>query len=259
METNCLINRQQVLRIPDVQEREMMMGFPLNYTANCVSKADKKKSDYNDVRLTLIGNSWSVPVVSCLLQQLFSRLGFIGSWTPQDVLNEVVPQEAVTVQGRLFRLPLNQSRPGAQDRSYELAPKLSNLVSIKGEDVLLTTQMSQQVKYHPLRATVPSRCWRWKVVTGWQWKSQEEHINSLELRAVLTSLRWRLEHQEHLHTRFLHLTDSLVCLHVLLRGRSSSRKLRRTMARINALTLASGIHPFWGYVHTDQNPADKPL
>ena len=161
-------------------------------------------------------------------------------------------------QSRLFRLPLNCAQRPTTDQSPQLANCLGNLISIKGEDILLTTPSTQMVKFHRLRATVPSRGWKWRIVAGWKWSNQEEHINSLELRAILTSLRWRLEHVKHFKTRFIHLTDSLVCLHALTRGRTSSRKLRRPMSRINALILASGSQPLWGYVHTEQNPADRP-
>ena len=94
--------------------------------------------------------------------------------------------------------------------------KLGNMISIKGEDIMLTTPTNQLAKFHRLRATVPARCWRWRVVSGWKWKSLGEHINSLELRAILTSLRWRIEHAHHFKTRFIHLTDSLCGVRWLL-------------------------------------------
>lgn len=257
-EQHCLVNKKNVLRIPDLQEREVMMGFPLNYTASCAPKGQRKGDAYNDIRLSLLGNSWSVPVVAWLLGQLLGRLGFISSPSPQEVMDRISPGQADTTQGRLVRLPLNPSQGVDHEPMYALAFKLGNLISIKGEDVMLTTPTTQMVKYHRLRASVSSSLWRWRVVTGWRWTLGREHINSLELRAILTSLRWRIEHLHHLGTRLIHLTDSLVCLHCLSRGRSSSRKLRRTLARINALILASNIQPLWGYIHTDQNPADKP-
>jgi hypothetical protein len=49
-----------------------------------------------------------------------------------------------------------------------------------------------------------------------------------------------------------------VVLHCLSRGRSSSKKLRSSLSKINALLLCSSSQALWGYVHTDQNPADKP-
>ena len=257
-EANCLVNRAHVFRLPDVSERELMLGFPLDFTKSCLPKNPQKGDIYLDCRVTLLGNSWSVPVVSCLLMQLLHRLGMINWLTPQQVLNQLSPGSCGTAQGRLVRLPLNGDRHAGQDLSYELASKLGNLISIKGEDIMLTTPSTQLVKFHRLRATIPARCWRWRVVSGWKWKKAGDHINGLELRAILTALRWRIEHCQHFSTRFIHLTDSLVCLHALTHGRSSSKKLRRPMSRLNALVLASGTQPLWGYVHTEQNPADRP-
>lgn len=129
---------------------------------------------------------------------------------------------------------MNGAKQSGVDQSAKLAAKLGNLISVKGEDILLTTPGTQMVKSHRLRATVPAQCWKWKVVCGSKWANQKEHINGLELRAILTSLRWRF------NTRLFHLTDSSVCLHALTRGRTSSRRLRRPMPRIN------------------ENPADRP-
>ena len=257
-DSNSLVNKKNCLRLPDVSERELMLGFPLNYTSGCVPKSKQRGESYHDCRLTLLGNTWSVPVVACLLSQLTSRLGLTPALSPQEVLDRLRPGNSPMAQSRLFRLPLNCAQRPTTDQSPQLANCLGNLISIKGEDILLTTPSTQMVKFHRLRATVPSRCWKWRIVAGWKWSNQEEHINSLELRAILTSLRWRLEHVKHFKTRFIHLTDSLVCLHALTRGRTSSRKLRRPMSRINALILASGSQPLWGYVHTEQNPADRP-
>ena len=114
------------------------------------------------------------------------------------------------------------------------------------------------VRYHRLRASIPGSLWRWKVVSGWRWTGSPEHINVLEARATLTTLRWRAEQLKQEDTRFVHLVDSLVVLHCLTRGRSSSKKLRRTVMRIGSLLLATGLQPTWGYIETSQNPADRP-
>ena len=255
---HCLVNKKNELRLPDVAERELMLGFPLHYTAPCAGKSQQSGVAYNDTRLTLLGNSWSVPVVSWLLNQLLSRLGLCPLMSPQDIMDSLAPGASVSCQGRLQRLPLNPFPISETGSDYDLAFKLSNLVSIKGEDIMLTTPSSQMCKFHRLRASVPGKLWKWGIVAGWKWSLGQEHINSLELRAILTTLKWRIEHRRHFSTRLLHLTDSQVCLRALSRGRSSSRKLRRTMARINSLVLAANVQPLWGYIDTHQNPADKP-
>ena len=170
----------------------------------------------------------------------------------------LTPSGQIFMQARLWRRPLRAMRGDSLSSGLNLVPKLANMISVKGEDILLTTPSSQLTKYHRLRASVPSRLWRWRVVSGWHWTGAKEHINSLELRAVLTTLKWRLQHQGHFGCRFIHLVDSLVVLHCLSRGRSSSKKLRSSLSRINALLLCGSVQALWGYVHTDQNPADKP-
>ena len=64
--------------------------------------------------------------------------------------------------------------------------------------------------------------------------------------ARLACLQWRLEHMQNHDCRILHLTDSLVCLHSMTRGRTSSRRLRRTLRRINSQLLAHNVVGLWG-------------
>ena len=142
--------------------------------------------------------------------------------------------------------------------SSRLVAKLSGLVSLKGEDLLLQSTTEIPVKYHRLRAGIPAKLWRWATVAGWQWGGDVEHINVLEARAVLTTIKWRVFQKLQVNLRCIHLVDSLAVLHALTRGRSSSRKMRRTMMRISAYLLASGLQPVWAYVDTKDNPADRP-
>jgi len=85
-----------------------------------------------------------------------------------------------------------------------------------------------------------------------------EHINKLELRAVLNASRWRLRSERGLRQRYLHLVDSQVVAGVLAKGRSSSYKLKIITKKISALHLAGFVWPLWGYLHTDDNPSDVP-
>ena len=254
---HSVVNRKGELRVPSVSEREVILGFPYQYTVPCAGKTERKQAKYTDTRLTLLGNTWCVPVVAWLLNQLLWPLGISPKQSPQEILDLCSPGAAESVQGRLVRLPLRKLEDVA-GHDYDLAFKLGNLISLKGEDILLITPSTQLVRFHRLRASIPSRLWRWKVVSGWRWTRGKEHINSLELRAILNTVRWRIEQKGHSGCRMLHLTDSLVCLHALTRGRTSSRKLRSSMARISSLLLCSSSQVLWGYVHTDSNPADKP-
>ena len=256
---HCLVNSVGDRRLPNIAEKEAAMGFPVGYTAPCLPKSKQKGTEYSDVRHTLIGNSWHVPVVAWLLKELFAPLGLTKLRTVHDVVLGACPGADQTLQGYLRRLPLRPVRnKEAEAPEGQLAKKLINFVSVKGEDLLLQAPSEGTVKFHRLRASVPSKLWRWRVVCGWPWKHQDHHINVLEMNAILTCLRWRVGRKRQHQCRMIHLTDSLVCLHALSRGRSSSRKLRSVLSKINSLLLATDVHPVWAYVATHQNPADRP-
>ena len=70
-----VVNGAGEQRVVDVEERETIMGFPIGYTSQCVNKSQAKGEVYNDQRLTLLGNSWNVTVVTWLLAQLFHSFG----------------------------------------------------------------------------------------------------------------------------------------------------------------------------------------
>ena len=254
-----LINGKGEVRVPTVQEREVIMGFPKDYTVQCLPKAKQGTQDHVDMRMSLIGNSWNITVVAWILSQLGSLLGLNDQLSVQEIVQRTSPGPTNGFQSFLQRPYLERKRsPVNHECGDKLVRKLLTLVSIKGEDLLLQTETEDQVKYHRLRASIPANLWKWRTVAGWSWTGSKEHINVLELRAVLTSLRWRIERCKSLHKKFVHLVDSQVVLHALSRGRSSSRKLRRTLLRANALLLATRTQVVWAYVHTAQNPADRP-
>eukprot|EP00438_Fugacium_kawagutii_P015593 Skav229726 [mRNA] locus=scaffold49:399186:411683:- [translate_table: standard] len=82
-----VVNRTNQVRVPSVEEREVILGLPLHYTQNCVPKNERKLASFRDVRLTLLGNAWSIPVVACLLNCLFATLGWTFPKSAQQVLD----------------------------------------------------------------------------------------------------------------------------------------------------------------------------
>ena len=256
-DVHCLHHNHETSRVPNVRERELIMGFPLNYTSQCMSKQFHDTFEHECCRLSLLGNSWHVPLISCLLSQLLGRLGLIEPLTIQEVVDLFVPGRHPSLQGLLLRPPLSQGTRTCEE-SAGLVQKLWGLTSLKGEDLMLQGASEAPLKFHRLRTSIPSKIWRWRTVSGWKWNNKDEHINALELRAVLTTVKWRTEQLKQQDVRCVHLIDSLVALHSLTRGRSSSRKLMRTVMRINSYLLVSGLQPLWGYVNTKDNPADRP-
>ena len=254
-----LVDKHGNWRAPSVLERELCMGFPRDYTKMCVVKSEQKGRLFENIRMTLLGNSWQVGVIAWLLRQLFHIRGLCDVISPQVLVDRMCPGSSSRLQSLLLRPSVaSSSKLEREDPQGILVQKLMGIVSIKGEDLLLQASSEPAVKFHRLRASIPAALWKWRAITGWQWKGEREHINCLEMRAVYTTLKWWVKKRRARSCRILHLVDSLVCLHALSRGRTSSRKLRRTLMRINSLILSADLHPIWGYVHTSQNPADRP-
>ena len=109
----------------------------------------------------------------------------------------------------------------------------------------------------------------WSTIVSAQWH-RTEHINSLELRASLTAIRWSLtlpSSIQHHHSselsrwcghRLLLLSDSSTAVGGINKGRSSSHKLLRPLRSIGALLLASGIQCYVAWIPSKANPADAP-
>lgn len=249
------------MRLPHVSEREAILGFPVGYTQQCYAKRWQQTEEHTTCRLTLLGNTWSVPVVVWLLGHLGHILGFHSPVTAQDAVDRCAPgssQMLATFLQRPRLRPQKSVSVQSVNPALQLVSKLTPLVSLKGQDLLLQVDSEDPVKYHRLRASLPAKLWKWSTAASWKWLGCREHINVLEMRAALCALRYRIERKLQIRLKFVHMVDSLVVLHSLSRGRSSSLKLRRTLLRINALLLSTGCQVVWAYVHTAQNPADRP-
>ena len=109
------------------------------------------------------------------------------------------------------------------------------------------------------RAETPANFRKWRTAFAMKWRAEaKEHINILELRAALASLRWRTRQRRFLRRRLIHLLDSAVVIGVLTKRRSANPILRFLVERCNALELASGSHCMYAFTRSIHNPADKP-
>ena len=82
---NLLIDKHDQLRMPSIEEKEYIMGFPVNYTQACLPKAQRGTIHHLDVRHSQIGNTWCVPVIAWLLGQLCGPLGLCPLYTPPAI------------------------------------------------------------------------------------------------------------------------------------------------------------------------------
>ena len=98
--------------------------------------------------------------------------------------------------------------------------------------------------------------WKWRHVKSLKWK-HSEHINILEARMFLFTVKWRARAVHYHSRRFLHLLDSQVGVAVFTKGRSSSRSLNQVLRKTAAALVASDQYFLLAYVGTKENPADE--
>ena len=129
-------------------------------------------------------------------------------------------------------------------RVAEHLASLFKLVDHRGSDVRLETgdlldSSRQAVPY-------PAPAWNWQPVQAYSWDNSQ-HINVLELTAVLNFIRMAVKEYDWSELRFFHVVDSRVCSCVLAKGRSSSRALNRLLRRITAVCVACDLYllPIW--------------
>jgi hypothetical protein len=116
---------------------------------------------------------------------------------------------------------------------------------------------------HPKSAKGPvvARKWtrpeRWKKVAVVRWQ-REEHVNVGEARALLLAVRHSSRSSEIRGRRVLILSDSLVVVGSISKGRSSSYPINRQCRRACAHAVLWGTRFLVRYVSTHRNPADGP-
>ena len=205
-----LLHHKHGWRIPNINEREAMLGFPLEYTWECWPKSSRRQdgSGHENCRLELVSHASSVPVLAFLLKHLLAPLKLCDTLVLSEVQQRCQPGQSSQLDGFLSRPPWTKSRESkVSENDVNRVRKLGSLVSTKGTDVLLQSSTEPSQSYDRLRASVPSRLWKWKTACAWSWKrlqgSETEHINRLELRAVLTAVKWRILKAKQRQTRFL--------------------------------------------------------
>ena len=111
---------------------------------------------------------------------------------------------------------------GARLLNVRLIHQYLRRMEFRGSDV----RLELEVVYRPdavVRTTVDPGRWVWKTAQSCRWR-RNEHINLLELRAILRSLEWRARSASFHSCRFLHLSDSQICLAVLTKVEAAQER-----------------------------------
>lgn len=231
-----------IWRVPSSTERERLLGFPVDHTRTALKTGEAKDNprQLEDLRLSMLGNSFQTGVVAYLAGWLLHEHGFID-WEPTagllDVGRRAGPAEGANPGKELIEVLL--------ERQMHRGRELRRLGAYENPAALP-------------RSTLHPEWWRWRRVFGAPWREKGEHINVLEMRAVLASLNWRVRSVQNIHCRGLLAMDSQVALGALSKGRSPSWRLGPLVARVGALMMAASFVALLGYIRTDLNPADAP-
>ncbi|CAK0855226.1 unnamed protein product [Prorocentrum cordatum] len=195
------------------------------------------------IRSSLIGNSFSVQVVSYLFARLLAREA--GRAAP-DIAPLLRTGAAPPSWGQ--EPEFGGAEVSDPDLERRLVFKYLRIASRGGADVRLDLQAPFRAKAWP-RSGLQSNLWTRSIGRGFPWR-QEAHINELEVGAAVNAVKWRARTTARFGTRYLHLLDSQVAASVLARGRSSARRLWGWMRAHASCLLACGSYPLYAYVDT---------
>ena len=211
------------------------MGYPRGCTRRALGRASQRQTgQLEDARCALIGVSFRAPCVAWLLGSALREHGlvevrpdFARCW------GTLVEDDAGAAARRLL-----DSGGSGRSLEEEAVALLHRSAMFKGSDVRLADQVILNPGIWPRRGLGPGR-WNWKVVLSDPLGGS--HINVLELKAVLSSIKWWTRQSAGLGRRVAHALDSQVCMSVPVKGRSSFFQLQAVLRRIDALLLASSL------------------
>ena len=200
------------------------MGFGRGHTKACMAHAEGKrcKEETEDVRRSLLGNSFHTPTVAWLVDQAIAPFCEKQPLTPEEISGRLgIAPGAMLRSGRQCPLQAAGFRGAAPSipegclSAHEAAEEERALVRIlgqqadhKGRDVRIDIGELMKPTRWPRRSISPLR-WRWRVALSTKWSSSE-HINAQGVLAFGLAVKWRLRSQANVKTRFIHLQDSQV-------------------------------------------------
>ena len=168
--------------------------------------------------------------------------------------NSIVASDASTIAAGVVATAF------VDDLVHQLWPSTLSSWLVSAGDELMTDGDQHVDEYGsdtPSSSLILKTDYTWSTIISFPWRFPE-HINALELRAVILALRWILSHPSSARKRVMIIIDSAVVYYVLRKGRSSSSHLLAVYRRLSSLMLASGLSvtPIW--VPSAANPADAP-
>ena len=266
-------------RRPTPEEQLRMLGFASNHL-------NTKARLSVDAKGQLVGNSFSAVVVARLLAGLVLKEDqcqgkdlTLAIWHVWKAMEDKAQQEdkpwkvrfasvaagvsgVVSLASQVLPSAALPLRPWVDPQEWlndeeMLAYLLARAGTHRGGEIRVDLGMPYSVG-ELCRQSIDPGHWLWKVLLSYQWKQKDQHINVLELVAVLDLLR-RLGRDGKCHSkRMVTLVDNQVAVSCITKGRSSARALQGPLRRISAVCLAGHFRLCLGWIKSKWNPADGP-
>ena len=247
-------------RLLDSNERELLLGYGWKHTELCYSASDIKRdrNAYEDTRCSLLGDAFSVysfvVAGAALCRQFLPKLDYRHLCRRMGMspgfrapLRFVAPLRRGLSYGT-FGEGFGADDPGSLNRF------LLSRVNHTGSDIRISSGDIVSPKAYP-RQSVEAMWWNWQILFRVLWDRQE-HINSLEMRSILLTVKYYVLNLRAANARIFHITDSYVCMSIIGKGRSSSQKISWTLRQLNALLLLFSLQLVVGHVESTKNPTD---
>ena len=258
-----VITRGEKWRLINADERELLLGYGWGHTLMAMSASEAKRfpGDFEDKRLSLLGDSFSIysfvlfavaccrnylPVLS--YQHLAKRMGLAPGFRAFLKLQAPISR---TLKYGTPMFQLERNRRYVSDLNRILLRRTNHT----GSDVRIATGEIMAPKQYP-RQSVAADWWEWKEAFTRKWQ-RKEHINLLELRSVLLAIQFQISRFQCLDSRIFHIADSYVCISIISKGRSGSKVLTRVLQQISAHCLAFGLYVVLAHVDSMDNPTDE--
>jgi len=245
-------------------ERERLLCYRTDFTYPCWYAKDIKANlkGHESARLNLLGGAQHAGVLAFFVGNLLVHQRLLKEPPSPSII--AVPPRSTKEAQRGAHLHRHEAPAGvrrgerwrARTAEESLVVELMRRQTYRGSgDVRSAGILGPPMRWP--RNELKADWWDWKPIFSHRWE-MAEHINTLELRSALGSIRWRVKVAGNIGTRALHLLDSQVVLGAITHGRSGSEQLWPVLERLNATLLGGSISLVFGYVRSEHNPADEP-
>lgn len=122
VDANCILGLDDELRMATPREREALLGFARHHTLPALKSGEAKADPTRElgVRLSLLGNSWSIPSTSFLLSRVLKEWGYL-SRCPS--VQEVVERDTAKLITQTGGVPYASPVP-LRTRAFTLGQRL---------------------------------------------------------------------------------------------------------------------------------------